>query len=363
MRVSALRSLARAPPAPRHHAPQPLRGLTPLSRRSSNMTESFPAPPQSRINIGTWGTPWSEEERAEWRASVDIERRSYAVDVLPKIEALKERFDVVPYGSLPYDASDPDGRYPLFAVKSKGWNASKPSVLVTGGVHGYETSGVQGALKFLDTRAPDFVGAFNIVVAPCVSPWGYERVQRWNALAVDPNRSFVKEGGVTPPSEEAAALMRFVESLNVENWMVHIDLHETTDTDESEFRPAKAARDGVDYEADVIPDGFYLVCDTENPSPTFQAAIIQSVERVTHIAPGGPKNQIIGEPVVQRGVISYAAAKLGLCAGVTNAKYTTTTEVYPDSPSASAAQCDDAQVAAVVGGLEHVLVAEGLYVQ
>lgn len=29
--------------------------------------------------------------------------------------------------------------------------------------------------------------------------------------------------------------------------LLHIDLHETTDTDESEFRPALAARDGKAY--------------------------------------------------------------------------------------------------------------------
>ena len=40
-------------------------------------------------------------------------------------------------------------RYPLFAVKTKDWAADKPHLLVTGGVHGYETSGVQGALLFL----------------------------------------------------------------------------------------------------------------------------------------------------------------------------------------------------------------------
>ena len=35
-----------------------------------------------------------------------------------------------------------------------------------------------------------------------------------------------------------------VDAQGVGTWMVHVDLHETTDTDETEFRPAKAARDG-----------------------------------------------------------------------------------------------------------------------
>ena len=61
--------------------------------------------------------------------------------------------------------------------------------------------------------------------------------------------------------------------------------HETTDTDESEYRPAVAARDGKVFEPGSIPDCFYLVDDTENPQPAFQQAIIEAVGRVTHIAP------------------------------------------------------------------------------
>lgn len=41
--------------------------------------------------------------------------------------------------------------------------------------------------------------------------------------------------------------MKHVASLGVPQWTMHIDLHETTDSDLSEFRPAKAARDGVGY--------------------------------------------------------------------------------------------------------------------
>jgi hypothetical protein len=48
-----------------------------------------------------------------------------------------------------------------------------------------------GALSFLETRAKDYIKSFNIIVAPCVSPWGFETINRWNARAVDPNRSFI----------------------------------------------------------------------------------------------------------------------------------------------------------------------------
>ena len=66
--------------------------------------------------------------------------------------------------------------------------------LVTGGVHGYETSGVLGALQFVEQHAADYAGRINLLVIPCVSPWGYERIHRWNAHAIDPNRSFRDDG-------------------------------------------------------------------------------------------------------------------------------------------------------------------------
>jgi hypothetical protein len=45
--------------------------------------------------------------------------------------------------------------------------------------------------------------------------------------------------------EETHLLMTFVKSLGVAQWSMHLDLHETTDSDLYEFRPAKASRDGV----------------------------------------------------------------------------------------------------------------------
>ncbi|MHA2860352.1 M14 family metallopeptidase [Vibrio harveyi] len=294
--------------------------------------------------IGTPGQSWGEAERKAWREQRDV-KRSYQEEVVTKIDALRERFDVEQYGALSYD----EARFPLFCIKTRNWDAAKPVVLVTGGVHGYETSGVHGALKFVDTQAERYAEHFNIVVAPCVSPWGYEVINRWNPNAIDPNRSFYANS----PAEESANLIKLVATLG--DVLMHIDLHETTDSDETEFRPALAARDGLEYIEGMIPDGFYTVGDTENPQPEFQKAVIESVAKVTHIAPADDKGEIIGSPVVQFGVINYPMVKLGLCGGVTNCTYGTTTEVYPDSPKVTDEECNDAQVAAVVGGLGYVL--------
>jgi hypothetical protein len=220
-------------------------------------------------------------------------------------------------------------------------------------VHGYETSGVQGALLFLKEKALDYSQDFNIVVAPCVSPWGYEHIQRWNADVKDPNRSFKKDEQTQ--TEESKALMSYLESLGVSQWTMHLDLHETTDTDATEFMPAKHAEAGLAYTEEIIPDGFYLVGDSENPQLDFQSAVISNVQRVTHIAPPDGEGNIIGEPVVKQGVIIVPAKTLGLCGGVTNGIYTSTTEVYPDSPNATDEDCNNAQVASIIGALDFIL--------
>ena len=296
--------------------------------------------------IGTPGQAWSEAEKAGWRAR-QRKQRDYAEDVLATIERLRPGLDVVAYAVHDHG---PDGQFPVYALRSKAWRDGLPTALVTGGVHGYETSGVHGALQFVEHHLAHYDWRANVLVVPCVSPWAYERVQRWNPLALDPNRNFIADS----PCVESDTLMRLVAPLAAQ-FALHIDLHETTDTDETEFRPAKSARDGQPFEPGLIPDGFYLVGDTEDPQPDFQRAVIEAVRQVTHIAPADDKGEIIGSPVVQPGVINYPYRELGLCASLTGARYRSTTEVYPDSPRATPEECNAAQVAAVRAALDYLL--------
>jgi len=289
--------------------------------------------------IGTPGLAWSEAERAQWLAR-QVRKRSYTSDVVARIDRLSARFAVAEYGQLNYS---PD-RYRLLSIRNRDWRDDKPLVLITGGVHGYET------LEFLELRAEDYADRIDLLVAPCVNPWGYERVHRWNPHAIDPNRSFRENS----PAEESAALMRLIAPVR-ERVLVHIDLHETTDTDESEFRPALAARDGKPFEPGTIPDGFYLVADSANRQLPFQEAVIAAVAKVTHIAAPDQSGQFIGSDVIAPGVIEYAVRQLGLCTGISDARYTTITEVYPDSPRANPEQCNAAQVAAVCTAIEFAL--------
>lgn len=303
--------------------------------------------------VGTPGKPWGDAERAQWLAYVGAPKRSYADEVLAKLGPIADGqgFELDQYGALSRDLE----RYPLHVIKTKDFDAAngKPCVLVTGGTHGYETSGVQGALLFAAGGSmARFAEHFNIAVVPCVSPWSYEHIQRWNADAIDPNRSYV----VDSEAEECAAVMALVAKLGgTTQWAMHLDLHETTDTDDTEFRPAKASRDGLPLEEDSIPDGFYLIGNAADPQPDWHKAMIDAVRKVTHIAPADAEGKIVGLPLSQDGVVNSNSAGKGK--GMTNATYATTTEVYPDSKvtPVSSEQCCRAQVAAIVAGLEFIL--------
>lgn len=291
---------------------------------------------------------WEKKDFEKWRAQ-HSKKRSYEKDVLTKIENLKSSFDVSSYGELAY----PEGVYPLYRIQTKSFDSKKPNILITGGVHGYETSGVHGALLFMKEKASSYEEHFNFICYPCISPWGFETINRWNPEAIDPNRNFKSDS----PAKECRYIYQDIKNLKIE-FLAHFDLHETTDTDNTVFRPDLEKRDGVKQELWEIPDGFYLVGDSGRREDDFQRAIIESVREVTHIAPSDKDNKLIGVDIISEGIINYDVKPLFLCAGLTDAKFVTTTEVYPDSPRVTHTECNEAQVAAVVGGLNYIMEAK-----
>ena len=128
--------------------------------------------------IGTPGQPWGDADRAAWRTA-QTRQRSHADDVVARVDALRTRFDVAVYDQL-----DAGGRcYPLLAIRSRDWRPDLPVGVVTGGVHGYETSGVVGALEFLEQSAADFAG--RIIIAPPSA-----LADRWSRRFPDPVTAF-----------------------------------------------------------------------------------------------------------------------------------------------------------------------------
>ena len=299
--------------------------------------------------IGTPGTPWGAPERAAWLAR-QARQRSYADEVVAPLQAaLPAAGELLQYGTLDYGRLGLPA-FPLLAVRNRNWRDDRPTVLVTGGVHGYETSGVQGALRWIATEFDRESARVNLLVLPCLSPWGYETVNRWNPDALDPNRQFRADS----PAAEAALAMACV-AAHAPRVDLHVDLHETTDTDNSEFGPARAARDGKAFDWHAIPDGFYLVGDSARPAPEFQRVLVEAVRRVTHIAEADKHGCLIGTRMEQPGVINYDKRALGLCGAMTGARYVTTTEVYPDSPTATPAECNAAQGVTVTAAIAYLL--------
>lgn len=95
--------------------------------------------------------------------------------------------------------------------------------------------------------------------------------------------------------------------------------------------------------------------NSADPQPEWHTAMIEAVREITHIAPADSDGNIVGLLATQDGVANSNSSGKGK--GVTNAKFATTTEVYPDSKTrpVTGEQCNRAQVAAIVGGLEYIV--------
>lgn len=305
--------------------------------------------------------PWGPEQKLKWFLNQRIQR-SYHDDVLARVEALRKSglpgLVVQSYGNLTFN---PD-KFPLFAIRVGDFSQSKKTILITGGVHGYETSGVKGALLFLEEHALNYSAHFNFVVAPCISPWSYETINRLDPIMENPNREFKSEW----KAEESRLLMSYLSGLGVE-FDAHIDLHETTDSDRL-FLPEEYAKNGIELHAkDIdIPDGFYLIGVKGFPRRELERAMMDSVGKVTHIARPDQRGMILDIPLSHEGVIH--ANIPGLCAELTAAKSRLgafTTEMYPDSQRLKALGvgkgdviCNESQVACIRGALDFWVGAE-----
>lgn len=284
--------------------------------------------------------PWGPKEKEAWLARQTIQR-SYEHDVLDRLRALpKDKFKLEQYGALSHDPK----RYPLMRVKSQPWNDKNPTILITGGVHGYEPSGITGALRFLEEEAATYSDQVNFIVYPCVSPFGYEINHRWNRIAEDPNRNFYPEG----KSEEAQQLMSSVESLCL-HFRAAVDLHETNIRD-VELTKERRARDGQESQPgdDFIPEGFYLVVPVREDMETLGRDVIEAVRKVTPIC---TDPDIIGYPS-DKGIIALDDLD-NLCQNFArrHADVAVTTEIYPDK--APQREAEDAQVATIKAAIQY----------
>lgn len=292
------------------------------------------------------GAEWSDDQIKIWANSRE-RVRDYA-PILSRINALSGDFNITQYGALSHN---PD-RYPLYHLTSKKWDNTKPNILITGGVHGYEPSGIFAALEFLEKQVPHLKDKCNFVCFPCISPWAYEHDQRWDINAEDPNRGF-RRVRIRRDVEESVLFMNALDTLG-HQYAFSIDLHETSDRDKV-LRRERASRFGTELVAnpDHMQDGFYLVLDpsyepTGNKPDIFGESIINAVKKVTKIA---PDPEVLNRP--NHNGIVYAEFE-GLLADYLRregfTKFAATTEVYPNSISNDEAIAG--QIAAIEGGIK-----------
>ncbi len=254
---------------------------------------------------------WNEDDKLNWLSRQTFQR-SYREQVLTRIEKIKQAGGVVKieqYGSLSLQdretlvvsgatlsAEEYSMRYPLYYAEVGDITNGKPNIIVTGGTHGYEESGVYGALEFLEKDVTDYVDKFNFLVFPCVSPFAYEVNQRWTHNAWDPNRSFDRTKPYVP---EAQLVMDVLDKAHKRagcDFAAAVDLHETPDRDKV-MMPPQYQRYGINLTADdvLIPNGYYLISNSSNKSPQMAKRIVDKVREVTPIAPDpeihGDKNE------------------------------------------------------------------------
>lgn len=306
---------------------------------------------------------WSEAQKIKWYNEVAQNRvRDYNKDVVSRIinNLPANTHHIERYGTLNVASKE----YPLFSVSVGHFFSGNPNILITGGVHGYEPSGVEASLRFLEDDALKLSKEFNFVVYPCISPWSYEFDQRWNNNAEDPNRNFSWNKNISSSVDECGHVMNDIEGTGL-NFSVCIDLHETPDRD-IELRVMRSKRfdEPLSSDYEKIPQGYYLML-TQNVDPLIEGAnklinasrmnfgqsIIREVEKISPIA---PESTVLGK--ANHGGVTMSPAVEGTMRNYLGqySQNVAVTEVYPDHPEMNPEKSVQAQMASIHGALNFV---------
>lgn len=295
---------------------------------------------------------WSESQISDWYNGVVARGkvRDYS-EIVTRVTRLPANIYTVETHAVMSDGN------PAFRISIGDTHNGNPNILIIGGVHGYEPSGVEAAIRFVQKEAPSLINKFNFVVYPCISPWAYEHDQRWNAQAQDPNRLFAR-GDAFPAIEECQHFMTSMEQNGIK-FAAAIDLHETCDRD-VELRILRSERFGSALAADYqdIPQGYYLTLSKRDTAGEngkqllFGQAVIDEVQKTSPIA---PEKTILEGKMNYGGVILSPPSK-GLMRTYLDdhAPLVAVTEVYPDHKNMTPEKSVQAQLASIRGALNFI---------
>ncbi|HEY9702453.1 MAG TPA: succinylglutamate desuccinylase/aspartoacylase family protein [Allocoleopsis sp.] len=141
-------------------------------------------------------------------------------------------------------------------------------VLISGGVHGYEVSGVHSIIEFFKKYSKEYTDKFQITAFPCVNPWGFDKMihENWQyqndtKMGLNLNREF---------KEESEGVEINIIKPHLKNYEIHLDLHETWST----------YTDDRDKEInDLSPDEFFLWETCLDKNKRFGNKIIDAVKK------------------------------------------------------------------------------------
>ena len=103
-----------------------------------------------------------------------------------------------------------DASWPILCVRSTRWGATRPTVLISGGVHGDEPAGVHAALAFLADDQREFNDVLEFVVFPCVNPSGFDAGTLETESGANLNRLF----GIESTQPEVRAIEDWLRAVN-----------------------------------------------------------------------------------------------------------------------------------------------------
>jgi protein MpaA len=81
------------------------------------------------------------------------------------------------------------GGYPVYGIRSRKFVAGQPVLYVSAGCHGDEPAAVQGLLAWAEENTK-ILAKRNVVLMPCLNPWGLANNVRLNQDGEDLNRLF-----------------------------------------------------------------------------------------------------------------------------------------------------------------------------
>ena len=132
---------------------------------------------------------------------------------------IEKRLDALTHPNLERNIITTVADLPIYSLMMGAQN--RPTVFLTGGMHGDEPAGVEAVFRFLEQDLTTVLSHFRFFIIPCINPTGYVANTRLNAQGKDINRAFDKKE--TP---ESTAIKKAIEG---HRFVFHLDMHEDYD--------------------------------------------------------------------------------------------------------------------------------------